>query len=242
MGAASRYTSRAPAPRAGLTSIAQSIVGPLVEFLARRGALIILLFVLLHKIGDTLGQLTLRLLLNDLAYTNDEIAIYDVGFGFWGSLVGIFLGVILYSRLGMTRAVLLSLWLMGVSNLSFAGLALIGKSNWALAGAIGFENVASGIGGVAVIAYLSALCDLRYTAAQYALLTAAMSIVGRILTGATAGALIESFGYVKFYLFTTAVALPGIVLFWLMLRAGLADASVGTAGTASSSNGPRADA
>jgi PAT family beta-lactamase induction signal transducer AmpG len=212
---------REPAQRQGLAAAAQLIVGPLVEFLRRRGALLILLFVLVHKIGDTLGQLTLRLLLNDLEYTNDEIAFFDVGFGFWGYLVGIFLGGILYARVGMNRAVLLSLWLMAVSNLSFAGLAAVGKSTWGLAGAIGFENLASGIGGVAVVAYFSALCDLRYTATQYALLTAAASIVGRIVTGATAGALIELFGYVNFYLFTTVVALPGIVLFWLMLRGGL---------------------
>jgi PAT family beta-lactamase induction signal transducer AmpG len=130
----------------------------------------------------------------------------------------------------MTRAVLVSLWLMAVSNLSFAGLAAVGKSALGLAGAMAFENVASGIGGVVVVAYLSALCDLRYTAAQFALLSAAAGIVGRIVTGTMAGAFIENFGYVNFYLFTTAVALPGIGLFWFMLRAGLADDSLGTAG------------
>jgi len=121
----------------------------------------------------------------------------------------------------MRRAVLISLWLMAVSNLSFAGLAMVGKSNWALAATIGFENVASGIGGVAVVAYFSALCDLRYTAAQYALISAAASVVGRLLTGTTAGALVEKLGYVNYYLLTTAAALPGILLFWLMMRSGL---------------------
>jgi PAT family beta-lactamase induction signal transducer AmpG len=224
---------REPVPREGFAAIVRSIVDPLAEFLKRRGALLVLLFVLLHKIGDTLSQLTVRLLLNDLTFTNDEIAIYDVGFGFWGYLVGIFIGGILYARMGATRAVLLSLWLMALTNLSFAGLALVGKSNWALAMAIGFENVASGIGGVAVVAYFSALCDLRYTAAQFALLTAAASIVGRVITGTTAGALIETFGYVNFYLFTTVVALPGLLLFWLMMRAGFADSAMGTAATVS---------
>jgi PAT family beta-lactamase induction signal transducer AmpG len=224
---------RAPVPREGFAAIVRSIVDPLAEFLKRRGALLVLLFVLLHKIGDTLSQLTIRLLLNDLTFTNDEIAIYDVGFGFWGYLIGIFIGGILYARMGANRAVLLSLWLMALTNLSFAGLALVGKSNWALAGAIGFENVASGIGGVAVVAYFSALCDLRYTASQFALLTAAASVVGRVITGTTAGALIETFGYVNFYLFTTVVALPGVVLFWLMMRAGYADSAMGTAATVS---------
>ncbi|MDX1563302.1 MAG: MFS transporter, partial [Gammaproteobacteria bacterium] len=125
---------------------------------------------------------------------------------------------------------LLSLWLMAVSNLSFAGLAVLGDSNWAMGAAIGFENFASGYGGVVVVAYFSALCDLRFTATQYALISAAASIVGRVLSGTTAGALIEAMGYVSFYLLTTVAALPGIVLFWLMMRTGLIERSVGTAG------------
>jgi PAT family beta-lactamase induction signal transducer AmpG len=210
----------------------QSIAGPLVEFFRRRGAVLVLCFILLHKIGDTLANLTFRLLFDDMGYSNDEIAIYDVGIGFWAYLIGIFVGGILYARLGMKRSVLISLVLMCVSNFSFAALAALGKSNWGMAGAIGFENFASGIGGVTVVAYFSALCDLRFTAAQYALISAAASIVGRFLTGTTAGALIERFGYVDFYLLTTALAVPGILLFWLMMRAGLIDASIGTAATA----------
>jgi len=74
------------------------------------------------------------------------------------------------------------------------------------------------------------LCDLRFTAAQFALISAAASIVGRIVTGTTAGALIERFGYVDFYLLTTALALPGVALFWWMSRSGLVDRSIGSAG------------
>lgn len=227
---------RTPVRRQGLAALASSVIEPISEFFHRKGALLVLLFILLHKIGDTLGQLTFRLLAEDMQYTNDEIAIFDVGFGFWGYLAGIFLGGVLYSRLGMKRSVLLSLWLMAISNLSFAGLAAMGHSNWALAAAMGFENVASGIGGVTVVAYFSALCDLRYTASQYALISAATSVVGRILTGTSAGALIEALGYIKFYVFTFFIALPGIVLFWLMMRAGLIDTSVGTAATAHASS------
>ncbi len=208
----------------GFAAVAESVAGPLLEFFRRHGALLILLFVLVHKVGDTLGQLTLRLLLDDLAYTNDEIAFYDVGIGFWTQLIGIFVGAALYIRLGVTRCVFLSLWLMALSNLTFAALAEVGKSNLGLAGAIGFENFASGFGGVAVVAYFSALCDLRYTAAQFALLSAAASIVGRIVTGTSAGALVESMGYTSFYLLTTVVAVPGIVVFWIMMRGGIADA------------------
>jgi PAT family beta-lactamase induction signal transducer AmpG len=130
----------------------------------------------------------------------------------------------------MKRSVLLSLVLMGVSNATFAILALSGHSNLGLAACMIFENVASGIGGVVVIAYFSALADLRFTASQYALISAASSIVGRILTGTTAGAMVSSFGFVNFYWFTTIAALPGIFLFWWMIRAGLVDSSIGSAG------------
>ena len=228
MGEPARH--RAPASRRTGNEVIASIVGPLMEFFRRQGALLVLLFILLHKIGDTLANLTFRLLFDDLGYSNDEIAIYDIGFGFWAYLIGIFIGGILYSRLGMKRSVLVSLILMAVSNLSFAGLAASGHSNWAMAGAIGFENIASGIGGVCVVAYFSALCDLRFTAAQYALISAAASVVGRVLTGTTAGSLIEAMGYVNFYLLTTVVAVPGILLFWLMMRAGLIEESIGSAG------------
>jgi PAT family beta-lactamase induction signal transducer AmpG len=220
---------RTPVRRAGLGAFGKSIVAPLIEFFSRNGAWLVLLFVLLHKIGDTLGQLTLRLLLNDRNYTNDEIAIFDVGFGFWAYLAGIFIGGALYTRIGMQRSVLLSLVLMAISNLSYAGLAAMGHSNWVLGGAQFFENLSSGIGGVTVVAYLSALCDLRYTASQYALLSAASSVVGRVISGTTAGAMIERLGFVSFYLFTFFIALPGVLLFWMMMRRGLIDSSIGSA-------------
>jgi PAT family beta-lactamase induction signal transducer AmpG len=216
--------------RRGLTDVWTSIAGPFSEFFKRAGAWLVLAFILAHKVGDTLANQSFRLLFNDLKFTNDEIAIYDVGLGFWALLVGVFIGGVAYTRLGLKRSVFIALILMAVSNLSFAALAAAGHSNIGMAGAIGFENVASGYGGVVVVAYFSALCDLRFTASQYAMISAAASVVGRFLTGTTAGALIESIGYVNFYLLTTVVALPGIVLFWWMMRTGLVDAAMGSAG------------
>ena len=130
----------------------------------------------------------------------------------------------------MKRSVLISLILMGVSNATFAFLAMSGKTNIGLAACIGFENFASGIGGVVVVAYFSALCNLQFTASQYALISAAASVVGRVLTGTTAGAIVEAVGFVNFYWLTTVAALPGIILFWLLMRSGLVDSSIGTAG------------
>ena len=190
------------------------------------------MFVLIHKIGDTLANLTLRLLFQDLGFTNDEIAFYDVGIGFIALLAG---------RVRRRRDVRddrheavgarqpgadgrLELQLRGAGRRTATA-----TSAWPAA--IGFENFASGIGGVAVVAYLSALCNLRFTATQYALLSALASIAGRFLTGTTAGSLIEAMGYVNFYLLTTLIAMPGVFLFWYMVRSGLADVSIGTAGT-----------
>ena len=233
VGLIMREPSRRQEPMAlkGPLEAAKAYVSPLVEFFKRSGALLVLLFVLVHKIGDTLANLTFRLLFEDLGFTNDEIAFYDVSLGFFAFLVGIFIGGIVYSRLGMKKAVMLSLVLMAISNLSFAALAAAGHSNWGMAGAIGFENFASGVGGVAVVAYLSALCNLQFTGTQFALLSAAASILGRFLTGTTAGSLIEWMGYVNFYLLTTVAALPGVIMFWLMIRYGLVDRSLGTAGS-----------
>jgi len=221
---------RPPAERKGVATVLKSIWGPFVEFFQRQGAWIVLIFILVHKIGDTLANLTFRLLFDDLGFTNDEIAFYDVALGFFAYMIGVFIGGMLYARMGMKRSVLLSLVLMAVSNLSFAALAAAGHSNLGMAGAIGFENIASGFGGVVVIAYFSALTDLRFTAAQYALISAGASILGRFLTGTTAGSLIEAMGYVNFYLLTTLIALPGVFIYWWMMRTGLVDRSIGTAG------------
>jgi MFS transporter, PAT family, beta-lactamase induction signal transducer AmpG len=228
MGEPKRH--REPAKPHGVAEAIVAYFSPLIEFLRRQGALVVLLFVLIHKIGDTLANLTLRLLFQDLGFSNDEVAFYDVGVGFIALLAGIFVGGILYARLGMKRSVLISLILMAVSNFSFAALAAAGHTNIGMAAAIGFENFASGIGGVTVVAYLSALCNLRFTATQYALLSALASIAGRFLTGTTVGALIDAIGYVNFYLLTTLVAFPGVILFWFMMRSGLADLSIGSAG------------
>ena len=222
--------------RRGLAEVWNSIIGPFVEFFQRSGAWLVILFVLVHKIGDTLANLTFRLLFNDLKFSNNEIALYDVGVGFWAYLIGIFIGGIAYTRMGLKRSVLVALWLMAISNLSFALLAMAGHSNLGLAGAIGFENAASGFGGVVLVAYFSALCDLQFTAAQYAMISALVSVVGRFLTGTLAGRLIDSFGFVNFYLLTTLVALPGILLFWIMVRAGMIDRALGTAGTSDSTS------
>jgi PAT family beta-lactamase induction signal transducer AmpG len=228
MGEPLRRAAVAPVTEA--SAALRGFVSPLAEFLRRRGALVVLAFVLIHKVGDTLANLTLRLLFTDLGFTNDEVAFYDVGVGFVALLAGVFSGGVVYAALGMTRAVFISLVLMAASNLSFAALAAAGHSPLGMAAAIGVENFSSGLGGVAVVAYLSALCHLRFTATQYALLSALASIAGRVLTGTTAGGLIDAMGYVPFYIFTTLVAVPGIALYAWMVHTGLATITSDTTG------------
>jgi len=221
-----------PKPVRSPSELLAAFWDPLADFFKRQGAWLVLLFVLVHKIGDTMANLMIRDLLVQTGFSKAEILSGDVWVGFFALLAGIFVGGVLYARLGMKRSLMVSLILMAVSNLSFAGLAMMGHSFPMLCFTIGFENFASGIGGVTVVAYLSALANLRFTATQFALLSAAAAIVGRFLTGTTAGAIIEAIGYVNFYLLTTALALPGILIYWIMLRTGLVDRSIGSAGTA----------
>jgi PAT family beta-lactamase induction signal transducer AmpG len=218
-------------PQKGALALLDAFISPLKDFFRRQGAIVVLLFVLVHKIGDTMANLMIRDLLVGAGFTKDEIAFGDVGVGFFALLVGTFVGGMLYAQIGMKRSVMISLILMGISNVSFAFLAAAGHSMPLLIWATGFEYFSSGIGGVVVVAYLSALCTLAFTGTQYALLSAAAAIVGRFLTGTTAGRLIEAVGYVNFYLLTTVLALPGVVIYGLMMRSGLADRSVGTAAT-----------
>jgi len=229
MGEPRRHHTVAP-PR-GAMQLIDAFVSPLKDFFRRQGALIVLVFVLVHKIGDTMANLMIRDLLVGLGFTKDEIAFGDVGVGFFALLAGIFVGGVLYAWLGMKKSVMISLILMAISNISFAALAAAGHSMPMLAFAIGFENFSSGIGGVVVVAYLSALCSLAFTATQFALLSAAAAVVGRFLTGTTAGALIEKMGYVDFFLLTTVLAFPGVAIYWFMMRSGLVDRSVGSAAT-----------
>ena len=213
------------AAKRGLAGLRDAVIAPLADFARRDGALVVLIFILIHKMGDTIANLSFRLLFHDMGFTKDEVATYDIGFGLAAYLVGLFVGGIVYTRLGMKRAVLTGLVMMAISNLSFSALAAYGHSTLGLAGAIGLENFSASIGDVAIVAYLSALCNLRFTATQFALLSSARAILGRFVSGTTAGALIERVGYVHFYMLTALITVPGILLYLYMLRRGLADAA-----------------
>src|SRR3546814_480827 len=174
MGEPERH--REPTPKRGMAELVDAFVSPLKDFFTREGALVVLLFVLVHKIGDTMANLMIRDLLVGLGFTKDEILVGVVWVGFIALLAGIFVGGWLYARLGMKRSVMISLLLMAVSNLSFAALAAAGHSMPWLAFTIGFANFASGLGGVVGVASLSALCNVAFTAAPFAPLSAAAAL------------------------------------------------------------------
>ena len=207
----------------------RNVMGPMVEFFRREGAWLIFIFVLVHKIGDTMANLMVRDLFVTMGFSKEEILFADVWVGFFALMVGIFVGGIIYARFGMKKAVLVSLFLMGISNLSFAVLASMDRSVPMMAFTMGFESFSSGVGGVAIVAFLSAVCNLQFTATQFAMLSAAAAILGRFLTGSLAGRLIDGMGYPNFYIMTTVAAVPGILLFWILSRRGLVDKALANA-------------
>ncbi|MFN4311953.1 MAG: AmpG family muropeptide MFS transporter [Ferrovibrio sp.] len=198
-----------------------SVAGPFLQFMSRKGWIGILLFVMLFKLGDSLaGVLATSFYLN-LGFTKSEIAEVSKLYGFAATMLGLFLGGWLMQAVGLYRA----LWVCGIlqmgSNLLFAVLAMQGHDLWFLALTVGVENLASGMGTAALVAYLSALCDIAYTATQYALLSS-LTAVARTVLSSYAGFMAESLGWPLFFVATTVAALPGLALLAWLTRRGAA--------------------
>ena len=207
------------------TSLAQllrsAILEPLLDFMKRPLWLAILLFVFLFKLGDALAGTMTGPFMVELGFTNTEIANISKLYGFIATIVGLALGGYLIPRFGVVR----TLWAGGIlqmlSNLLFALQATLGHDLGALAVTIGVENFSGGIGTAALVAYLSGLCNLLYTATQYALLSALAS-AARAVLGAPTGKLAELLDWVAFFGLTAALALPGLaVLAWLNAKGGI---------------------
>ena len=198
-----------------------TVVVPFAEFLERRAAILILLFVVLYKLGDAMGQVMMPPFLVDLGFSNAEIAFANKTVGFAALMIGTALGGAFTYAVGMFRALLVTGLFMMLTNLMFTALALQGHDVWLLAVAVALENFASGMGLVVFIAYLSELCNLAYTATQYALLSS-LAAAARTWLAAPSGFLAEATGWPLFYLLTTVAALPGLGLLWLLWRRGFA--------------------
>jgi PAT family beta-lactamase induction signal transducer AmpG len=203
---------RATPPR----SLREAVVEPLKDLLSRSGALQLLALIALYKFGDALaGTLTTAFLIRGVGFSLTDVGTINKVLGLASLLLGGLIGGLLLVRMSLTRALLLFGVLQAISNLSFALLAWAGKSYPLLVFAVGFENLASGMGTAAFVALAMALCNHSFSATQYALLSALASL-GRILFGPVTGGLVEAVGWADFFVLTFVAALPGLWLVWRM--------------------------
>ena len=211
-GIVTTFLAPEPATPAGVPrTLKAAVLNPLVEYFTRRGALWILAFILLYKIGDTMASAMTTPFYLDIGFTKTQIGAVVKLFGFWATIAGSLIGGICMLRLGIPR----SLWIFGIlqalSTAGFALLAHIGPSLSWLAGVIAFENLSSGMGTAAYAAFMASITDKRFTATQYALLTSLMG-VPRVLAAAPTGLLANTFGWQGFFICCTVIALPGMLL------------------------------
>jgi MFS transporter, PAT family, beta-lactamase induction signal transducer AmpG len=196
----------------------RAVVAPFGDFLTRPGAMAILAFVVFYKYGDALAGTMSNPLYVAIGFSKVEVANIGKLYGFFASLLGLGLGGILVLRQGVMRALLLCGVLQMLSNLMYALQFEVGHSVPVLALTIGAENLTGAMGSAAFVAYLSGLCRLAFTATQYALLSS-LAAVGRTILSSSGGALAEALGWAPFFLLSTALCLPGLILLlWLMGR------------------------
>lgn len=188
-----------------------AVLQPFVEYFSRDGALLILLFILLYKIGDQMASTMTIPFYLDIGFTKTQVGAIAKLFGFWATIGGGLLGGIILLRLGIFR----SLWIFGifqaVSTAGFSLLALIGNSLTGLAAVIAIENLTGGMGTAAYVAYMASITNKKFTATQYALLSSLMGIP-RVLASAPTGFMAQSMGWPWFFLACTLVAIPGLIL------------------------------
>jgi len=195
-------------------TIKAAVIEPFVEFFSRRGvkhALLILSFMFLYKVGDSMATALSSVFYLDLGFTKSQIGIVAKNAALWPSIIGGLLGGLLMVRIGINKA----LWIFGVvqvvSIIGFVLLAQIGANIWMLAAVIGFEYLGVGLGTAAFVAFIARETDKRYAATQFALLTA-LTALPRTFANASVGFVVDTIGWTSFFLFCTAVAIPGMLL------------------------------
>ncbi len=192
-------------------SIKEAVVDPLVEYFSRRGALWILAFILMYKIGDIMASNITTPFYMELGFSLTEIGAITKLLGFWAVIAGASIGGVIMLRLGINR----SLWVFGIlqaiSTAGFAVLARIGYSIPGLAVVIGFENLSAGMGTAAFMAFMASITNKKFTATQYALLTSFMAF-GRDVLSAPTGFLAKYMGWENFFIGCVLIAIPGMLL------------------------------
>ncbi len=195
--------------------LTQYVAAPLGEFMKRPNWWVLLLFILLYKLADAfIGGMTNPFLL-EIGFAKDQIAGIVKFYGLIATIAGSFLGGALVYRIGALR----SLWICGIAhaltNLMFVVQAKVGADTGILALGITMENLSGGMGTAAFVAFMSGLCNLQFTATQYALLSS-FSAFGRTWLATPAGWVAEKLGWEWFFIFATLLAIPGlVVLAWM---------------------------
>ncbi|WP_245814708.1 AmpG family muropeptide MFS transporter [Cystobacter ferrugineus] len=192
-------------------TLAEAAVVPFVDYFRRDGALLALLFLLLYKLGDAIaGGMTTPFFLK-MGFSNLEVGAISKGVGMAATIVGALFGGVLLARLGLRRSLFVFGALQAVTNLTFLALALVGKNHAVLALAICTDNICGGMATTAFGAFTMSLCNKRFSATQFALLSALANLGGRMLS-ATSGFLAEGMGWAGFFGLTVVLALPALVL------------------------------
>jgi len=193
------------------TSMRQAVAEPLTEFFARDGAVTILAFIFLYKIGDTMASAMSTPFFLDIGFTKSQIGTVVNLFGFWATVAGGLIGGVMMLKLGINRA----LWIFGilqaVSTAFFAVLARVGPSIPVLSGVIVFENMSGGMGTAAYAAFMASITNKKFTATQYALLSSLMGIP-RVVVSAPTGFLVKQTNWEIYFIICTLIAVPGLLL------------------------------
>jgi PAT family beta-lactamase induction signal transducer AmpG len=204
----------APEPRVTVAlpaNLRDAVIQPFVDYFQRRHALLILLFILLYKVGDTMASHMSTPFYLDIGFSKTEIGAVVKLFGFWATIIGGMAGGIVIIRTGIYRA----LWAFGIlqalSTGGFALLAVVGYSLPLLAGVIAFENLSGGMGTAAFVAFMAALTNRKFTATQYALLSSLMGIP-RVIVAAPTGYFADWLGWTFFFVCCALIAIPGLLL------------------------------
>ncbi|MCB1799431.1 MAG: AmpG family muropeptide MFS transporter, partial [Gammaproteobacteria bacterium] len=199
-------------------TLREAVLEPFIEYFQRRDALLILAFILLYKIGDTMASHMTTPFYLDIGFSKTEIGTVVKLFGFWATVTGGLIGGLLIMRLGIFRALWLFGILQGVSTAGFSVLAQVGASVPGLAAVITFENLSGGMGTAAYVAYMASLTNRKFTATQYALLSSLMG-VPRVIAAAPTGYLADAMGWSWFFVACALIAAPGLLLIrWLHTR------------------------
>ena len=193
----------------------RAVVAPLSDFFRRPAAGFILAFIAFYKLGDAMGGALSTPFYLELGFTKIEIAAITKGIGVAAVFVGTFLGGFIVKRFRIYTALLQCGIMMAASNLVFVWLAYIGHDVVALTACIAVENVTGGMGTATFVAYMSQLCNVRFTATQYALLSS-LSSVGRTVVSSTAGFLVEAVGWPVYYVETAVLSIPGMLLLYIL--------------------------